>query len=456
MKAIPLLVATALAALPVSAADARKPNIIFILADDLGWGDLSCHGSTWIKTPNIDRLAAEGTDFRRFYTTSPVCSPSRVGFMTGQFPARFGVRSAIGGVIKNREIPQVDWLDPQAVMLPRLLKGAGYVTGHCGKWHLQSVQAADAPLPEAYGVDETALFTGTSHPNQEPKIKDHEVWDAAIAFMKRHREKPFYLNVWIHETHLAHYPTPESMAANKHLNEQQQVYAAVARDADQGVGRIMSTLKELDLVESTLVVFSSDNGPENTNAAKEMRGGYGGYYSVGETGGKKGRKRSLHDGGVNTAFIVRWPGRVPAGRVDDSTVISATDLLPTVCAAVGVTLPEAYKGDGENMLTAWEGQAQARKKPIFWDWTGTARPPTNWCRWSVVEGEWKLLTDNGSRVELYRMTDDPAEIKNLVDQQPETATRLKDLLEAWKQSLPKEPQAQFLSKVRARGRAADE
>src|SRR6185295_7454071 len=159
-------------------------------------------------------LAKQGTDFHQFNVMSPVCSPSRTGFMTGQFPARFGVRGAIGGILKNIEDKQVDWLDPKAVTLPRLLKGAGYVTGHVGKWHLQSGQADDAPLPAAYGVDEYALFPGTAHPNAVKTIGDHEIGDAAVDFLRRHREQPFYLNVWLHETHLAHHPTPESLKDN--------------------------------------------------------------------------------------------------------------------------------------------------------------------------------------------------------------------------------------------------
>lgn len=430
---------------------AASPNVVFILADDLGWGDLSCHGNSYIKTPHIDTLAAQGTDFHGFNTASPVCSPSRAGFMTGKFPARFGIRGAIGGVAKNMEWNMVDWLDVKAVILPRLMQGAGYVTGHVGKWHLQSGQADDAPQPSAYGVMEAALFANTAHPKVERTINDHEVWAAATDFLQRHREKPFYLNVWMHETHLAHHPSEESLKAYAHLDERQRIYAAVATDADRGVGLILAKLKELGLEANTLVVFSSDNGPENTNPrAKKMGSGYGGYYSIGETGGKKGRKRSLHEGGTNTAFIVRWPGQVPAGRVDKTTRLSATDLLPTVCAATGVKLPEDYQGDGEDMLAAFKGAEVKRTKPIFWDWTGTDRPPTNWARGAINDGDWKLLIDDAQRVELYRLTEDAAEEKNLAKENPDMVKELRAKIDAWKATLPTSLPADCLSHRRAR------
>lgn len=450
-----LLSAVILTVFAQAAEPRAKPNVLFFLADDLGWGDLSSHGSTFIKTPNLDALAREGTDFHQFNVASPVCSPSRVGFMTGQFPARFGVRGAIGGVAKNVEWNQVDWLDPKAVMLPRLLKGAGYVTGHLGKWHLQSGQADDAPLPAAYGIDEAALFGGTAHPSVMKTVTEHQIWDAAVDFLRRHRDHPFYLNVWMHETHLAHHPTPESLQANAHLDERQRIYAAVATDADRGVGKILAALNELGLAENTLIVFSSDNGPENTHASmKEMRGGYGGYYSVGETGGKKGRKRSLHEGGVSAPFIVRWPGHVPAGRVDKATRLSATDLLPTICAAAGVTLPEGYVGDGENMLAAFTGKEVQRTKALFWDWTGTDRPQTNWPRWSIHDGDWKLLADDGGRAELYGLASDPAEASDVAKANPEILQQLRAKLEAWKATLPKSLPADCLSKKRLRGPAS--
>ena len=447
--------ALVLASLSCALLDAAepRPNVLFILADDLGWGDLGCHGSTLVKTPNLDRLAQEGTDFQQFNTTSPVCSASRVGFMTGRFPARFGVRGAIGAVLKNIEQNQVDWLDPHVPTLPGLLRDAGYVTGHCGKWHLQSGQATDAPLPSAYGIDEPALFAGTSHPNAGQSIEHAGIWDAAISFLHRHRDQPFYFNVWCHEAHLAHYPSEDSLQLFAHLDEPRRIYPAVVADLDRGVGRLLAALNELGLAENTLVVFSGDNGPENVNRTQEMRGGYGGYFNAGNTGGLKGRKRSLHEGGVRTPFLVRWPGRVPAGVINTTTSLSATDLLPTVSAATGIVLKDDFGMDGENMLAAFLGEPQVRTKPIFWDWTGSMNPAACWPRWAIRSGDWKLLTDNGTRAELYRVADDRAEQTNLAAEHPDVVARLSAELDAWKASLPDELPAECLS-IKRNNRAA--
>src|SRR6476619_2154156 len=166
MRATPLIttilscVTLAALTLPATAAPDPRPNVVFILADDWGWGDLTCHGSTVVDTPNIDRFASQGTEFYQFNVGSPVCSLSRVAFTTGQFPARRSVHEAIGAPTKNRGVGQGDWPAPKAPTLPRLMKSAGYVTGHFGKWHL-SGPGADAPMPAAYGVDEHACWTGS-------------------------------------------------------------------------------------------------------------------------------------------------------------------------------------------------------------------------------------------------------------------------------------------------------
>jgi len=162
----------------------RTPNILFILADDWGWGDLSWHGNNVVRTPQLDRLANEGIDFHQFNVLNPVCSPSRTAFMTGLFPARFSIHEAISSASKNLAINQADWLDSSATMLPRLLKEAGYATGHFGKWHLCG-PFSDAPLPPAYGIDEYAIWTG---PKGAKETDFHNVYDDGIAFMKKHQD----------------------------------------------------------------------------------------------------------------------------------------------------------------------------------------------------------------------------------------------------------------------------
>jgi len=214
------------------------------------------------------------------------------------------------------------------------------------------------------------------------------------------------------------------------------------------VGRILAALRETGLEDNTLVIFSSDNGPESTGKVKRPAytegdsgvTGYDTYYSVGETGGLRGRKRSLFEGGVRVPFIVRWPGRAPAGRKDDTTVITAVDLLPTLCAAAGAALPAGYRGDGENVLPALQGKPTARTRPVFWEWRGNQTEPDWWPRLAVRDGDWKLLlTYDAKRVSLHRITADRAEAKDESATQTEVVARLSRLALDWKASLPTRP-----------------
>jgi len=436
-------------ALPLAAAD-NQPNIVFIFADDWGWGDLGCHGSKWVKTPNLDRLAREGTDFRQFNVLNPVCSPSRTAAMTGQFPARWSIHQHFADMTVNRLQEMPDWLDPKAPMLPRLLQQAGYRTGHFGKWHLTNRGVVGAPEPTAYGFDESAVFNG---PGKVAGL--HDTAANAVNFIRAHKDRPFYLNVWLHETHTPHVPTGESMKQHAGLDEQKQVYAAVVSDGDNTVGQVLAALKGADVEQNTLVIFSTDNGPENTGSDRNKQHranaeqGLGTYYSVGETGGLRGRKRSLFEGGVRVPFIVRWPGRTPAGVVNKTSVITAVDLLPTLCAAAGVALPKDYQPDGENLLAALEGKNVKRTKPIFWEWRGNANPPHWWPRLAVRDGDWKLYLDPAKdRAELYHQILDRPEERNVADQHPDVVARLKKLILEWKATLPERPSPECISKAR--------
>lgn len=423
-----------------------KPNIIFIFADDWGYGDMSKHGSSFCETPHLDRMAEEGVDFANFTVNSPVCSPSRVAVMTGHFPARHSIHQHFQSIKAHIKRGMADWLDPETPQLPRMLQEAGYKTGHFGKWHLGSV--ADSPSEDAYGYDRYATFNGSGN-NSIEKGNLSSVFHAE-RFINEFKDEPFFINLWLHEVHTPHLPQERYMEKFKHLPESEQVYASVIAEGDEAVGRVMSLLKKLDLDEKTLVVFSTDNGPEHSTEDKDHKGqGLGKFYSVGETGGLKGEKRSLFAGGIRVPFIVRWPGVVPAGVEDKTSVVTAVDLLPTFLEVAGVELPEDYKPDGESVFAAFKGESFKRSKPIFWEWRGGDNHQSTWPSLGIRDGKWKLLVNRETkRMELYDLESDWPEQKELADQFPEVAEKLYAKLTAWKSELPTEPSASAISKRR--------
>ncbi len=432
-----------LAALHAADAPKQKPNIVFIYADDWGWGDLSCHGNTWLKTPRLDKLASEGIDFQQFNVLSPVCSPSRTAAMTGRFPGRFGINTVFG-VGKPPEMP--DWLDPKAPTTPRLLKAAGYRTGHFGKWHL----GEGTPTMADYGIDESAVYHGPG-----PKVgpSGNDIPSKAVKFIEANKDRPFYVNVWLHESHLAHTPSAESMEKWKHLDEKKQVYAAVITDGDNKVGMILDALDKAGIAKNTIVVFSSDNGPAKSKENdKGNPGAYRSHYSVGESGGLRGRKTSLFEGGVRVPFIMRWPAQAPAGLKNQTTVLTAVDLLPTFCAAAGVTPPADANGDGENLLPALKGESILRTRPIFWRINGNKKDSNFWPDLAVRDGDWKLVTTfDGQRVELHNLKLDRAEdiSKDQSKEHPEIVARLKKLALDWNATLPTKADPSCLAKPQA-------
>ena len=421
------------------AEEKTQPNIIFIFADDWGYADLGIHGSTFCKTPNLDKMAAEGIDFQNFSVVNPVCSPSRVAVMTGQYPARQSVHGHFASVESHIKRNMPDWLNPQAPLLPKMLKEAGYSTAHFGKWHLSNTHVEDAPSPLEYGYDEYGAFNLPSNLHQMQA--DSTIYKT-IDFVKRHKDKPFFINAWIHATHTPHYPKEEYMQQFAHLDEQQQVYAAVVAEYDARIGELFSTLKILGIDENTLVVFSSDNGPEITGKNKITEDnstgpGLGTYYSVGETGELKGRKRSLFAGGVRIPFLVRWPSNAPAGVVDKTTELATVDLLPTFLELAGASYPENYQADGVSIASAIRGESFIRQKPIYWDWRFSSDRPDFWPSAAVQEGNWKLLTnDELGRAELYNIASDWAEQTDVSADNPEKLKELTYKLEAFQSSLP--------------------
>jgi arylsulfatase A-like enzyme len=431
------------------AAGAARPNVLFIYADDWGWGDLACHGHPQLKTPNLDRLAREGTDFQQFTVCNPVCSPSRTAIVTGQYPARHLVHQHFAGHAENIARGMPDWLDPKAPLLPRLMKDAGYTTGHFGKWHLSGQgRGIDAPLPAAYGYDDAAVWTGPgrgvfegttvadkagdAHDNVGASFQTIAATEHTLHFIREAGARPFYLNLWIHETHHLVSATEEDKRAYPDTVEPQRTYFSAVTRADKQVGRVLDLLDELKLAENTLVIFSSDNGPENSQPRPTDKF----YHSVGDTGGLRGRKRSLYLGGVNVPFIVRWPGRVPAGRVDRTSVLSGVDILPTILAASGVHGPAGYQPDGLNVLSAFEGKSFRRGTPLFWEWRGPHAQAADWPTHAVRDGDYVLIQDESTaRTELYNVIEDRAQEHDIASSNPDRVAAMRASLDQWRKTL---------------------
>lgn len=468
-----ILLATANTSLAV--VDVR-PNVLFVLADDWGWGDLSCHGHPVLKTPNLDRFAKEGAEFLQFNVNSPVCSPSRAAFITGQFPGRFFMQHALDAK-KSRKYPVPDWLDVNAVMLPRLFKEAGYATAHYGKWHLASSDAPSAPPVTQYGYDDVCIWSSLNGPqiadlgeeywpeeyrqlggnNGKPLsvgIRSELAVRKTIEFIGKNKERPFFVNLHIREGHAPHAPLPSYRKPYKDVPEPEQTYYASLGNADRLLGELFAFLDRNGLRDKTIVVFTSDNGPELLVPNPENSR----FAARGETGGFKGRKRSLFEGGVRIPFFIRWPGGVPAGYVNHKTVLTAVDILPTLCAAAGIPLPEGYVSDGENLLAALKGGEVLRTKPVLNSFfyadkvnrNGEEAPwktrlaekwqPHDWVNLSIRDRDLKLVYEYATgRTELYDLGKDPYETTNIAEQHPEAAEDLLTRLKAWGDALPREP-----------------
>ena len=437
-----------------------KPNIVFIFADDWGWGDLSCHGHPYVKTPNIDRLAKAGTDFQRFSVASGVCSPSRAAVLTGQFPARYNITGHFAWVPSNTKRNMPDWLDTQAPTIPRFLKQAGYRSAHFGKWHLANNMIPDSPVPTAYGYDHYGAFNCAGE-----QMPVHEDARETIKFIEScHKDKtPFFVNLWMHEPHTPYHTVPKYRWRFQDLEEKDNIYASVLSHADDRVGEVLDALDRLGLTDNTLVIFSSDNGPargskpdaELTLMHDSATGcGYGIGAAQGVTGGRKGHKASLFEGGIGVPFIARWPGKIAAGKTDDTSILSAVDLLPTFCEIAGVELPETYSPDGISQLKTLLGNGSAtRSKPLFWKsksrWPAAKNQPYQWVSYAVADDNWKLVTnEDRSHFELYDLAADHYEAADLSKSKPEVAKSLLAKIETWRSTLPSKPSGDVFSVLR--------
>lgn len=429
-----------------SAPAADRPHIVFVLADDLGGGDLGCYQGTIAPTPNLDRLAAEGIRFTRYYSASPICSPSRCGMITGQFPARWNITSFLQTREGNRQCEQADYLSAAAPSLPRVLKSGGYTTAHIGKWHLGGGRdVVDPPKFAAYGYDlglgtyespepaaplglKTTPWGNTREPQQVPR-HDRTRWmvDRTIALLRENPDKPCFVNLWLDDPHTPWVPREEPAGGRK----DRQKLIRVIMEMDLQIGRLMDAVPA-----NTLLIFASDNG-----ALPTLKGE--------RTGGLRGSKLSLYEGGIRLPFIARWPGKIPAARVDRTTVLHAVDLLPTLTALASLPLVDKATGDGQDQSAVFKGTPSTRAKPLFWEYGRNDQSfkypaaPHRSPNLAMLEGNLKLLINaDGTGAELYDLLTDPNESRNLASGRPEVTSRMSAAALAWRQSLPVLPTSQ--------------
>ncbi len=441
---------------------AKSPNVIFILTDDQGWGDARFAGHPYVRTPHLDRLAGQGTWFRQFYVAATVCSPSRCAFMTGHVPARHLIHGHFSDHASNAARSMPNWLDPGVATLPKLLRDAGYSTAHFGKWHLGS--GTGAPPPEAYGFDVSKTVGSAGAPlgedAKDPYFRAKStalIVDETIGFIRGHKDGPFYVNAWTLLPHAPLKPTPEQLreyetlapkaddpafgpwmqkylAGAKDLAGQMRVFCASLTDLDTQLGRLFAALDEMGLANDTIIFLSSDNGPEDYRIGNAANAG------VGSAGPLRARKRSMYEGGIRTFGLLRWPARVPAGRVDETSVIGAVDFLPTICRLAGIELSPGVRPDGEDVSDIWLGATRPRTSPLHWEWLFSVQgaddgymPPML----AVRDGPWKLFVNHdGSRPQLYNIPTDPGEQHDVAGAQPDVAKELIAKALAWHRSLP--------------------
>ena len=421
------LAAPGLSAAAQNPAPDVKPNFVVFLADDLGWGDLACYGHPAIKTPNLDRFAAQGMRFTQCYAASGVCSPSRSAILTGRTPYRNGVCNWIpeGSNVHLRR---------SEITIATLLQQHGYATCHVGKWHLNGKFNSPAqPQPNDHGFDywlATQNNAAPSHKDPSNFVRNGKpagkldgysavlVADEAVDWLKnkRKQEQPFYLQVWTHEPHKPIESDPEFQALYKTADEGLKQHHGNVTQLDHAFGVVMKALGELMLVENTFVIFTSDNGPEG----RPDRNGQLTNRTRGSTGGLRGRKRDVYEGGIRVPGIVRWPGRVKPGTVSEVPIVGS-DVFTTIGAIAGVKLPADRTIDGANLLPVFEGQPLQRAIPLYWRCPLAEGPEM-----ALRDGDWKILADGKlTKFELYNIKEDWQEKENLAAGQPARLEELK-------------------------------
>lgn len=436
-------------------AGTAKPNIIFIMADDLGWGDVGFNGNPHIKTPNLDSLASEGIVFDRFYSGAAVCSPTRGSCLTGRNPYRYGIYLANIGSLKNEEIT-----------IPEILKENGYVTGHFGKWHLGTLSDSlpdgrrggldkehySPPWDNGFDVcfsNEQAVATWdpmkdqfTEYPTRywtgyrQFETRNLEgcnsriIMDRVIPFINdaQKQNKPFFAAVWFHTPHSPVLAGPEYLNKYSSFTTNEQHYYGTITAMDDQVGRLYNELKMMGIDKNTLLIFTSDNGPAGAGSFISENGMVPGGRNQGVTGGFRARKGVLYEGGVRVPGFFAWPGKIPEGIRTDFPAVTS-DLFPTILGILGIEMPDrAY--DGIDIMQAMRGEIKVRDSYI-----GFQTP----YQVSLVTQQYKLISPDRDKgvFELYDLLSDKYEENNIAGQNPELVNELKRKLDDWIESCRK-------------------
>ena len=412
-----------------------RPNIVMVIMDDLGYGDVGSYGAPDARTPNIDRLAREGVKLTDFYANHANCSPTRTAFITGRYQQRYGIESPLRHD-DSRHLP------PSAASLPRLLKNAGYATGLIGKWHLGAEAAAG---PNRHGFDEfwgfrrgavdyythnvaTVAAVKLDPPihdlyhNEEPATSSayltDEITRRAEAFIEQRASGPFFLEVAYNATHWPYQrpDLPEGRRGWDHYRETgtREDYIAMLERADQGVGRILDALDRLKLAQNTLVIFTSDNGGEWLSRNVPL------FH----------RKSTLWEGGIRVPLLLRWPARLAAGTVSSQVGITM-DLTASILAAAGAKPPESYRPDGIDLVGLLQ-KGTAVDRALFWRMPpapGAAGTPPVTQR-AVRRGNWKYIDDRGQYL-LFNLQADPGERHDVAQQHADVVRELRTLVAKW-------------------------
>ena len=414
----------------------QRPNIVLIITDDVGYGDIGSYGAPDVRTPHIDSLALDGVRLTDFYANGPTCTPTRTGLISGRYQQRFALERPLGS---TSAIDRERGLSPTGRSLPQLLKDNSYATAVIGKWHLGWRSEFS---PSSHGFDYFFGFksgyadyyqhtSGDGRPDlfendrpvEVPGYMTDLITERSVRFIEQNATQPFFIDVAYNAAHWPYQPPDKPSVARdnaRHLGpfddptSTRAEYVAMLERVDQGVGRILETVDELGLRENTIVIFTNDNGGEWLSRNTPL------FH----------HKGTVWEGGIRVPAIIRWPGRIPAGSVSDQVGITM-DLTASILAVTRTSVPPEADLEGINLLPVLEGRSPQIDRTLFWRVTG-ARPQQ-----AVRSGYWKLLLD-GERAMLFDLRTDIGERENLIGRRSEIARRLKPLLAAWQEDVDAE------------------